>query len=451
VNESKIERRYVGVQAIGRTSVVLEKIQRAVHAYQQTHVIPIIKIEKSARRQFYVFLAIEGVEGGLPAVILDVLKASGLTSSHFWPLALTEIKSMTSSGEVETHGFTTLSYKPLWDRNVGDPYDLSDESPSEASAMSEELQQNYDRLLYWLSATAEGNWEMFVHACKALQLAEDARQARRILRRLVLLGHIECAKDGSAWSVAPPVLVLYPMQPGVGFLCGQRTPMLLARLRELGAATRTPQPNSQGPARIEVACESLNEGEIELVAGLALHVTSPVAVQLAALLPNLDGWKETLACIERLNTTTCVIERWDGQQYASCHDFYQRDDSYFGASGLYRLTREATSYRMVLYFDGERQRWLKGDWYGLRFLAYKDAGLGEEPVYYSASNELRVLAAERWPLLYERALALASGLLPRRATDTAGAEWLIYRDVPAALTQALANKLSVTAMENPHA
>jgi hypothetical protein len=174
-------------------------------------------------------------------------------------------------------------------------------------------------------------------------------------------------------------------------------------------------------------------------------------MRLAALLPNLDVWKETLARIERLNTTTCVIERWDGQRYASCPDLYQRDDRYFGASGLYRLTREATSYRMVLYFDGKRQHWLKGDWYGLRFLTYKDAGLEEEPIYYSVSNELRVLAAERWPLLYERALALASGLLPQRVTDTAGAEWLIYRGVPAALTQALANKLSVPAKENPHA
>jgi len=288
---------------------------------------------------------------------------------------------------------------------------------------------------------------MFVHTCKVLQLAEDAGQARLIFRQLLFLGHIECAKDGSAWSVSPAVLVLHPTQPGIGFLCGQRTPKMLTRLRGVAPLTETPQPVGRGPTRIEVACESLTEGNIELAPGFAIHVTGAVATQLAELLPNLDGWKETLTLIEKPNTNTCIVERWDGRQYVPPSDFYQRGDHYSGASGLYRLTREATSYRMVLYFDCERQRWLKGDWYGLRFLTYKDAGLGQEPVYHSVSNELRILAAERWPLLYERALALASGLLPQRVTDTAGAEWLIYCDVPAVLTQALANKLAVPVKE----
>jgi hypothetical protein len=203
--------------------------------------------------------------------------------------------------------------------------------------------------------------------------------------------------------------------------------------------------------RIEVACESLTEGKIELEAGVAIRVNGAVATRLMELLPDLDGWKETLTPIEKPNTTTCAVERWDGRQYAPASDFYQRGDHYSGASGLYRLTREATSYRMVLYFDYERQRWLKGDWYGLRFLAHKDAGPGLESVYHSASNVLRILAAERWPLLYERALALASGLLPQRATDTVNAEWLAYRDVPAALTKALANKLAVPITEQSYA
>ncbi len=440
MNESKIERRYIGALTVGKTSKVLDRICQAVKSCQQTRTIPLIKVEKKPRGQFYVFLAIEGIAGDpLPEPIRNVLRLSGL-KNYIW-VTPNDIKDMTGSGEIETQGFHTLAYQPLWDRHVGDPFDLP-EDLSDAHH-DEAQQQSYDRLLYWLSAVAEGSWEMFVGACKALRLTEDAR---RILRRLVLLGHLECAKDGSKWSVAPPALALHPTQPDVGFLCGQRTPRLLARLREFGSVTETPQPFQPGPARIEIA------GELDAcAAALNLHPAGAVAMRLAELLPSANEWQETLARIEKPNTHTCHIERWDGRQYADCPDFYQRDDEYHGASGLYRLTREANAFRLALYFDAARQRWLKGDWYGLRFLASQSAGLEQEPVHQSTTNELRVLAAERWPLLYERALALASGLLPQRATDNAQAAWLVYRDIPAALTGTLAQKLNLQVKEHSRA
>src|ERR687884_803618 len=108
-----IERRYMGVQTVGRTALVLERIRQVVRSCNQTHAIPIIKVEKKARGQFYIFLAIEGVEGTrLPDPIANVLKLAGLTGKQYWPLSLSEIKYMVSAAEVETYGFSALSYKP---------------------------------------------------------------------------------------------------------------------------------------------------------------------------------------------------------------------------------------------------------------------------------------------------------------------------------------------------
>jgi hypothetical protein len=440
-----IERRYVGVQSVGRTAQVLERIRQVVRSCNQTHAIPIIKVEKKARGQFYIFLAVEGVEGGrLPDSIANVLRMAGLTGKQHWPLTLAEIKYMISTAEVETYGFSALSYKPLWDRDVGDPFDLSDGMALETDAEDPQLGEKYNQLLYWLSATAEGTWEAFARTCAALGLAADPQYARRILRRLMLLGHIECSKDGSAWTISPPALVLCPAKSGVGFLCGQRTPKLCKILKEFWTLAESPQPGYQGPSRIEVTCEPPSEGVLELPSGIAFHVAGSASTRLAELLPDLEGWRETLTPIEKLNTTKCFVERWDGIQYAPCPDFYQRGDEYSGAPGLYRLTREANSYRMVLYFDSARQKWLKGDWYGLRFLVYRDAGQGCEVVYRVDTSELMIPAEERWPLLYERALVLATGQLPCPADNQ---KWLRYEGVSGELAQPLTNRLGVSMKE----
>ena len=56
---------------------------------------------------------------------------------------------------------------------------------------------------------------------------------------------------------------------------------------------------------------------------------------------------------------------------------------------MYRLTKKEKNspYQIVLYFDEPNQRWLRGDWYGLRFLAYNSAGRQFEVKYDSSTNE----------------------------------------------------------------
>ena len=113
---------------------------------------------------------------------------------------------------------------------------------------------------------------------------------------------------------------------------------------------------------------------------------------------------------------------------------------------MYRLTRGETSdtYQIVLYFDQSNQRWLRGDWYGLRFLAYNAAELDFEVQYDSSANDIWIPVDERWPMLYERALVLASGILPHRAENT---KWLRYSGISNELVQLLTEKLNVSIRE----
>lgn len=163
-------------------------------------------------------------------------------------------------------------------------------------------------------------------------------------------------------------------------------------------------------------------------------------------MPDLEGWKAILTSIDRINTINYNIEIWNGNRFSSYDTFYERDGRYFGESGMYRLTRgeDRNTYQIVLYFDRPNQRWLRGDWYGLRYLAYDSTGRDFEVVYNSGVNDLLIPIDERWPLLYERALVLASGSLPDRADNP---RWLKYSGVSSELVQLLTGKLNVSIRE----
>ena len=447
---SKIERRYLGVETGGRIDHVIERIRSTVRSLGQTHLIPVIKFERKPRGRFLVFLALEGVAGDrLPETVIQLLKAAGLTGKRYWPLLLVEIKSMVSGTEIETVGFGALAYKPLWGFDAGDPYDLYDEDSAQVELeISKDLDEKYNRLLYWISGTGQGSWGAFVAACQALDVASDALRARHVFRRFTLLGHIEYSPDGSQWSASPPALVTCPTQVGASFLCGQRTSYLLKQISERCEVSESSQPASEGPVRLELQCGTSLRDHIELSSGKYLSAPVEVSTLLASLLPDLEGWRESLIPIEKLNTTNCEIERWDGKRYSACPDFYQRDDLYVGESGLYRLTRgqAATARRMTLYFDKETQKWVKGDWYGLRFLVYRNAGIECEAVYHPLRNELMIPVSERWPMLFERCLVLASGRLPIRTSEN----WLAFSGVPETLAVLLAEKLAVSMTHVSH-
>ena len=439
-----MERRYVGVLAVGRLSQVFDKIHRIVKAQKLTRIIPCVKFEKKARGQFYVFLAVEdSTETHLPSAVATVLQFAGLTGWHSWPLTPEEIQSMTGGTELETHSLNALKYNSLWSNDVGDPFDLSNTPSHEEDLDDHSLGERYNRLLYWLSANAEGTWQTFARVCEVLQLAGDTKGARSILRRLILLGYIEISSNGQKWSICPTTLVQCAAGPEVCFLAGQQTPNLIEQLSAHWAIENIPQPGYQGPSCVKVHS---NLSTDLLVDELQVKTVGVVSVQLAKLLPDLEGWKAILTSIDRIDTTHYNIEIWNGNQFSPCDTFYERNGQYFGESGMYRLRRgtDANTYQIVLYFDEPNQRWLRGDWYGLRFLTYDSIGRDFEVAYDSDTNDLLIPLDEHWPLLYERALVLASGSLPGR---TENPRWLKYSGISSELVQQLTGKLNVSIRE----
>ena len=327
------------------------------------------------------------------------------------------------STEVSTYKFNPVS--------VGDPFKPSSKSIA-ADALSE-LSDRYNKLLFWLSAVGEGNRETFIQACLTLGVINDREYARSALRRLRLLGHVDCSGDGSRWEVSPAALVIFSNGLERGFLTGQRVPSLLNNLS--GDLSRTHQPNYQGPPRVAIVAS----GSLASIAD-----AGQTATKLAKLLPDIEGWKDSdsLQQMSRLITTQFDIKIWDGRQFQPCDTFYERDGEYYGQSGMYQLSRNSNgyAYEITLFFDEQKQRWLRGDWYGLRFLTLNAEEVGTEAVHDSSTDSLFVPVSQRWPMLYERALVLASGLLPDYANNQ---NWLRYQAIPFDLAHTLCSKLNV--------
>ncbi len=437
-------RRYVGVSTVGNPTEIFERIRRIVQMQKQTRMIPTVKFERRPSGQFYVFLAVEDTEGmHLPDEVATVLQHAGLRGHPLWPIEPTSLQSMTGSTELETHSLNALKYKPLWSKNVGDPFDLSDSPFNEGNTEDSSLGERYNRLINWLSANAEGTWQTFARVCDVLQLADNIKGARSIRRRLMLLGYIESSSDGQKWSICPATLVQCAAEPDICFLAGQQTPNLIEQLSAHWAIENIPQPGYQGPSCVKVHS---NLSTDLLVDELQVKTVGVVSVQLAKLLPDLEGWKAILTSIDRIDTTHYNIEIWNGNQFSPCDTFYERNGQYFGESGMYRLRRgtDANTYQIVLYFDEPNQRWLRGDWYGLRFLTYDSIGRDFEVAYDSDTNDLLIPLDEHWPLLYERALVLASGSLPDRPENP---RWLKYSGISSELVQQLTGKLNVSIRE----
>ena len=441
-------RRYVGVNAAGNPMEIFERVRRVVQMQEQTQMIPVVKFERKLQRrprgQFYVFLAVEDTEGmDLPGEVATVLEYAGLRGMPLWPIEPTSVQPMTGGAELETHSLNALKYKPLWPNDMGDPFDLSDAPFNEGNIDDDSLGEQYNRLLNWLSANAEGTWQTFARVCEVLQLVDDTKDAQSIFRRLILLGYIESSSDGQKWSICPTTLVQCATSPEVCFLAGQQIPNLIKQLSAHWEIENTPQPGYQGPSCVKVHS---NLSTDPIVDEFQIEPVGVVSVQLASLLPDLEGWKTILTAIDRINTAHYSIEIWDGSRFSPCDTFYERDGQYFGESGMYRLTRgkDTNTYQIVLYLDQSNQRWLRGDWYGLRFLAYDSAGRDFEVTYDSSTRNLLIPIDERWPLLYERALVLASGSLPGRADNP---RWLKYSGVSSELVQLLTGKLNVSIRE----
>ncbi len=315
-----------------------------------------------------------------------------------------------------------------------------------------EQQARHQRLLLWLSAAGQGSWDTFVRVSNQLGTSNDSFKARRLMRRLILLGHVETKPDGSAWSASPAALVQLALDPTRAFWCGQRSEPMQHKLGEIWPITTSdPQPGNDAPPRSLVTVGKVRDPAVHLKSrGLCIRWEGTAAGNLVRRLPDLDQWRASLLCVERLPTPERA-QRWDRGAYHNEPSLRVFEGRPQGPRGLYRLFygEGTSSFELTGFLDSEFGAFRRGDWYGLRFLAARQTEQSCPARWLTRQGRcvLLVPRSRRWPLLYERALVLASGFLPLQDGDR-----VCYLDVPFDLAFTLAKLLGVTLLgENDHA
>ncbi|MBD2580161.1 hypothetical protein [Oscillatoria sp. FACHB-1406] len=343
---------------------------------------------------------------------------------------------------VDIYDFTyKIPYHPEEILSNDNPFDctaalLTEKYNSELAALSE----NYDRLLYWLSASGSGTLESFKKACQTLELSEP----RRILRRLKLLGHIESSSNGSRWSSTPAALVRVNSAPDTldFLLCGQRSQELLHKLEHESKVVYLNQAQGDAPLCVRLQLDSLEEFP-PLITSIKNQLNIPIidagesSLKLAEILPDLIAWKQGLRCLPGIVPSLYEWKRFEGREFV--------ESSFPQQTGMYEMWDFKKDARpvQILFYDSETDTWRQGDWYGLRFLALHYNNCPCIARYDATNARLAVPYSQRWPELYERALVLASGLLPSYQ-KTEQNLWLIYENVGQNLAHQLTQKLYVT-------
>jgi hypothetical protein len=439
---------YRGYEKVGNSSQLVHQIGTVVRNWDLGRYIPVVRIEKKATGRFYFFVAIESTAHGvIPAEVERFCSLPFLGRPLPKPFRLDEIRTMVS-GELDVQDYARrLPYRVPELYAFADPFGAAAD-PNEDGADSGHVledSQAYDRLLMWLSAVGQGSWGTFQGACRALGLDRDGRGVQRIIRTLRLLGHAETSRDGTKWSIAPTVLArVTGDDDGVTYvLCGARDPGLITALGEFGSIQIVPQHRGSGPATIalQVGDPATFLPRLQTTPlKSCVIVAEDAALRLAQLLPSLTGWIDLLDPLPTLNPYQYDCRRYDGQAFS--------DEGFAGRVGFYEIWPPATSATLraesplyKAYYDAGTGRWVRGDWYGMRFLAHSAAG-GVCPVEYQGSSRRLAIPSEwRWPELYERVLVLAYGRLPTLAR---GHTWLTYEGIPASLLTVLADKLPLS-------
>jgi len=436
---TKIQRWYRGFLYKGNPKQLIEEVSKHIQHQNISQYVPLLRLEKGAtsRKSFYFFLAIESSTlGEIPLEIdnsnllkFPCFKFSAVPGNKSFTYE--QIKSMVGAAH-EVYDYTNpIPYQPVEKVTYDNPFDASASSPiNQSSPDIETLSQRYEHLLYWLSTLGSGTWESFKKACDALRLEEP----KRILRRLRLLGHIECSSDGTRWSMAPTALVKIKSDSPEFLLCGQRSIKLLKELEKYTDIISSHQSRRDAPP-----CLRLNLSDFNIITSqFPILYAGEVSSRLAEIIPNLDIWMQNLRSLQGIVPSIYEWKRFDGNDFVSCISPNQ--------TGMYQMWRIEESDRpsYTLFYDQESASWRQGDWYGLRFLALQHSGFECIARYDRASGRLAIPVSQRWPEIYERALVLASGQLPTYQNS-----WLVYENVPMEVISLLTDKLNVKCSEVP--
>ena len=433
---------YWAFRTNGSPEATLQRISTYIQEHNLRRLIPRVCHEKLVRkrgkREFYFFLAATP-ELGSHARVLELLgHPLGLGPPLPTPLTYEEIEGMTGTEyNLEKIGFARhIQYCMPEVTKFDHPFDLS--LPAQPD---ERKREAYNHLLYWLSAKGSGSWHEFRQACTILELDQNA-EPRHIFRRLRLLGHIDYLDNGSRWTICPPCLVEADSPDGIHhyFLTGMRVLRLQDTLMRANAIlpSVSAQADRGAPDIMRLTFSSQREAEIvtsktsEL--GYPLRFAGQAGVRLLQILPNVKEWIHHILHPIPVPTSRYKIEKWDGTGF---HQWVSHPTE----PGMYRLTDSQQQEKTLAYYyfyDPESDRWLQGDWYGLRHLANVYLGLPAQLIYNQIDRLLFVPDTHRLPDIYERALTLASGELPQ-----VGEKGVIFQNISESFAQTLADRLTV--------
>lgn len=443
---------------------LVKQIKEQLQRRKLTNNVPVIRAEKQKHRkrqrgEYYLFLAIESEYlGQIPDSVQSALQGiPALKRPLDAILTFEQIKDMVKAEyNLETYdNIRVIPYRTPPPQPSSDPFAQEEELPTAMQEGDVLLRtQRYNRLLLWLSAFGkEGSWRTFQNVCQQLGLVHKKSTPAIILRHLRLCGHIETSPDRKQWTIAPSSLVKREQSDNSNnddeyVLCGARDIRMVQQLGAISRVSEHPQPYGYAPAVITVQTDDLDRVKSHFSdSNHPLHVVGSIAYRLAERLPSLDGWMDTLQLFKLtdLSPYQFFVQRFTGKHFED-EPF---DDK---KSGLYELWHDEPPAQThafssvypdyTLFYDAEKQRWLRGDWYGMRFLALQ---LFQDhcPVRYNPSDaQLAIPQDWHLPELYERALVLASGQLPRYKDD-----WLIYESISQRIFDALAPKLHLTIQE----
>lgn len=477
---------YKGYRCKGDPERIRDVIVKQVHENDLARFVPSVKPEKikkkrtqnasrnsvSSRRkqsciEFYLFIAIESDEiGQIPSIVssslIQFLKQreqeyrGRLYQLIQWEIPegfiYEEIKGM-AEADFDVYNFTqSIPYQPQHKEQLDDnPFerlDTDDESSGIERIATNSI--SYEKLLYLLSTLGQGTWDLFKKVCQALNLENPGA----IRRRFKLLGHLEVSSNGRYWSIAPTALVKVRSDSGNQefILCGQQNRNLLQELeKNFVDLKEEKQVNAPRCVRLVLpetkdVCSIIDKVTNEN--GLVITNAGNAAITLADILPDLEQWHENLPNLEGVRPYAYSLKRFDGKEFVEC--------AFSDETGMYELwpLEEKQFFRGVqlnrpiqtLFYHADTNTWRQGDWYGLRFLALYYSDQKNVAYYDSASSRLAVPYSQRFPELYERALVLASGLLPSYQ-ETEQNRWWIYENVEQQLAEKLTQKLHITLAE----
>jgi len=427
-------------------AVIKEHIERQGLA----STLPLVKYEVSRGFEYYLGIAVDvntKIDGcSAEDFARAVLRGAGITRAtspqYGWLIKPEEVGGL-FRGNIECESFTIpIAYEqdddyeaPATDQ-LFSMSDITELYPLDVSLTDSE---SYERLLQWCSATGTGNLQRMQTTCVTLGVSTDWGGAWSVLRRLVLLGHVEFdMRNAVRWGVIPPVFVMPAEEGEPCFLAGQRTPGLIQAIKSQVDITEEIQ--QDGPPIIRVHGIE-GDSNITVRSGRQVACVGCVSARLSDLLPRLGDWASMIPVWDEQDFSRYQIKRYEPES----NKFLNLSHPTQFKEGLYQFISEPSNRQQIVtvaFFDEQKNKFLCGDFYGLRFLTRQGVGVSRA-FYVNSTKELLMPIADRWPMPYERALVLASGCLPRRLRTESGVTVISYTGITESLRERFSDLLGL--------